>query len=61
MNVFQNSEVLQKFVRLSIHILAIGVTGLLILAWILTGPLFQLGERIAYRGKLKIKNKKGKL
>jgi len=56
MNVFQNSEVVQKFVRLTVHILAAGVAGLLILAWILTGPLFQLGERIAHRGKLKTKN-----
>jgi uncharacterized protein involved in response to NO len=55
MNVFQNSEVLQKFVRLAVHILAVGVAGLLILAWILTGSLFQLGERIAQR---KIENKK---
>jgi hypothetical protein len=56
MNVFKNFEALQKFARLSIHILVIGVAGLLILAWILTGPLFQLGQWIAHRGKLKIKN-----
>jgi hypothetical protein len=56
MNVFQNSDVFWKFMRLTVHILAIGVAGVLVLAWILTGPLFQLGERIAHRGKLKIKN-----
>jgi len=56
MNVFQNSTVLQKLERLSIqttgHVVAIAVAVFLIVAWILTGPLFQLGERIVRKRKL---------
>jgi hypothetical protein len=45
-----------KLARFGIHILAVGMAGFLILAWVLTGPLFQLAERFAHREKLKIKH-----
>jgi hypothetical protein len=56
MNAFQYSGAPEKIARLSVHILSLGVVGVLIMAWILTEPLIQLGERIARREKWKTTN-----
>jgi hypothetical protein len=56
MNAFQDSGALEKIARLSVHVLSLGVVGVLIMAWILTEPFIQFGERIARREKSKITN-----
>lgn len=57
MNIFQNSDVLPKLVQFSFqavgYFFTAGLVAILILAWVLTEPLFQLVEKVAYRGKLK--------
>jgi hypothetical protein len=60
MNFFQNSIVLQKMMRFSFLVMGYaftaGLTVFLVLAWVLTGPLFQIGEWIAHE-----ENKKAKI
>jgi len=61
-NAFENSTVFQKLERFSVqatgHVVAVVVAALLIAAWLLTGPLFQLSERVARRRKLNLTTKK---
>jgi hypothetical protein len=65
MNISQNPYMIQKLERFSSQIigyaLTAGMAATLIVAWVLTGPLFQLVEQAAHRGKLKMKHKRGKL
>jgi hypothetical protein len=65
MKSFRNSKVLQKLGRFGVqalgHFAALSLALFLILAWMLTGPFFQLGEWIAHRGKFKMKTIKGKI
>jgi hypothetical protein len=57
MNIFQNSDMFQKLLQSGFeaigYVLTAGLAVILILAWALTEPLFQLAEKVAHREKLK--------
>jgi len=57
MKTLQNFDTLQKIARFNVqaigHVFTVGLVVVLLLAWALTGPLFQLSERIAHGRKLK--------
>jgi low affinity Fe/Cu permease len=61
MKTLQNFDTLQKIARFNVQaigrVLTVGLVVVLLLAWALTGPLFQLSERIAYGRKLKTETK----
>jgi hypothetical protein len=56
MNIFQNSDVFQKLGRVSLHAIGYfftaGLAVILVLAWVLTEPLFQMVKQNAHRTKL---------
>lgn len=59
MNDIEKSEVFPKLVRFSFqavgYIMTCGFVAILILAWALTEPLYELGQWIERNGKLKTK------
>jgi hypothetical protein len=61
MKTLQDFDAFQKIARFNVqaigHIFTAGLVVVLVLAWALTGPFFQLNEWIAHRRKLKIENK----
>ena len=61
MNAFQNPEAFQKLMRsgvqMSGYVIAIGLGVFLVMAWLLTGPLFQLGDWITQTKDKKLKRK----
>jgi low affinity Fe/Cu permease len=60
MNTFRNSEMAEKTAQFVVqavgNVVAIGVALLLVMAWVITGPFIQLGDRLAQR-KFKIREK----
>jgi hypothetical protein len=57
MKAFQNFGAFEKFEQFCVqtigHIAALGVAFFLILAWLITGPIFRLSDRIANEAKQK--------
>jgi low affinity Fe/Cu permease len=57
MKTLQHFEAFQKFERFCVqtigHIAALGVAFFLVLAWLITGPIFRLSDRIATEAKQK--------
>lgn len=61
MNIFQNSDGLQRLALFSVQaigrVVVIGLIVALVSVWALTEPFYELGQWIARNKKLKIKNK----
>jgi hypothetical protein len=57
MKTFQNFDIVQKIARFGVqtirHALSISLVVVLLLLWALTEPLFQLGQQIERRKKLR--------
>jgi hypothetical protein len=56
MNNFKNSDFFPKLGQFSFHVIGYffmaGLAVILVLAWVLTEPLFQMVKQNAHRGKL---------
>jgi hypothetical protein len=61
MKTLQNFDAFQKIARFNVlaigHVFTAGLIVVLLLAWALTGPFFQLNEWVAHRRKFKTGNK----